>query len=171
MTLFVNPEWHLRITFGWQHNEHWTGWYHKNGCHSKMLQTSWSVHWEHLLILIFCIKTMIILWKMKIYTTNHFCFEYPLFMLQIFSINIRENTQYLLVNEIWRPRLRTPCLRSCPGARSRACGGWGKRGASEGCDTHNPSLCHQRTTNGDPQLSKDRFEQLPGQLSGIWPSA
>ena len=25
--------------------------------------------------------------------------------------------------------------------------------------------------NGDPQLSKDRFEQLPGQLSGKWPSA
>ena len=114
------------------------------------------------------VQKKIVTW---LYTTNHFRLEYPLSILQIFSINIRGNTQYLLVNEIWRPRPRTPCLRSCPGARSRACGGWGKRGAFEGCDTHNPSLCRQRTMNGDPQLSKDRFEQLPGQLSGKWPSA
>ena len=129
---------------------------------------------------------LIILWKMKtnpIHVTfyakwskrklftrlYHFRFEYPLSILQIFSINIRGNTQYLLVNEIWRPRPRTPCLRSCPGARSRACGGWGMRGAFEGFDNHSPSLCLQRTRNDDLQLSKGRFEQLRERLFGKWP--
>ena len=43
------------------------------------------------------------------------------------------------------------------------------RGAFEGCDSHNPSLYHQRTRNDDPQLSKGRFEQLHERLFGKWP--
>ena len=76
---------------------------------------------------------------------------------------------YLLVTEIWKPPLQNPCQRSCPSARNRACGGWGMRGAFGGCDSHNPSLYHQRTRNDDPQLSKGRFEQLHERLFGKWP--